>query len=83
MAVPDHSAVVSVLARPERILHATAPLPPTVDALDLVKSVSICALIVIAATYFFGLTAASRAVILLFAAFSVVALFAKDQQHES
>ncbi len=44
----------------------------------LVKSVSICALIVIAATYFLGLTAASRGVILLFAAFSVVVLFAKD-----
>lgn len=44
----------------------------------LVKSMSICALTVIAATYFFGLTAASRGVILLFAAFSVVALFGKD-----
>jgi exopolysaccharide biosynthesis polyprenyl glycosylphosphotransferase len=44
----------------------------------LVKSVSICTLIVIAATYFLGLTAASRGVIILFAAFSVVALFAKD-----
>jgi exopolysaccharide biosynthesis polyprenyl glycosylphosphotransferase len=44
----------------------------------LVKSVSICTLIVIAATYFLGLTAGSRGVITLFAAFSVVALFAKD-----
>jgi len=44
----------------------------------LVKSVALCALIVIAAAYFLQLAAASRGVIVLFAAFTAVALFAKD-----
>jgi exopolysaccharide biosynthesis polyprenyl glycosylphosphotransferase len=44
----------------------------------LTKSVAICALIVIATLYFFGLMALSRGVIILFSAASVVALLAKD-----
>jgi len=44
----------------------------------LLKSVSICALVVIATMYFLGLAALSRGVIVLFAALTVVALFVKD-----
>jgi exopolysaccharide biosynthesis polyprenyl glycosylphosphotransferase len=44
----------------------------------LVKSVSICALIVIAAMYFLGLAGLSRGVIILFAIMTVAALFIKD-----
>ena len=44
----------------------------------LVKSGAICTLIVIAVLYFFGLTALSRGVVMLFAAVSVGALFVKD-----
>ncbi len=44
----------------------------------LLKSASICALIVIVAMYFLGLTMLSRGFIVLFALFSVFALAAKD-----
>jgi exopolysaccharide biosynthesis polyprenyl glycosylphosphotransferase len=44
----------------------------------LIKSVSICALVLIAVMYFMGLSALSRGVIVLFAGCSVVALFVKD-----
>jgi exopolysaccharide biosynthesis polyprenyl glycosylphosphotransferase len=44
----------------------------------LIKSVSVCVLIVIATMFFLGLSALSRGVIILFGAMSVVALFAKD-----
>jgi exopolysaccharide biosynthesis polyprenyl glycosylphosphotransferase len=44
----------------------------------LVKSISLSALVVIAVLYFFGLTGLSRGVIMLFAAFSIVALCVKD-----
>ena len=42
------------------------------------KSVGVCALLVIAAMYFLGLSLLSRGVIVLFAGFSTIALFAKD-----
>ena len=45
----------------------------------LTKSVSLCALVVIAAMYFLGLTGLSRSVIILFAIFTIVVLFAKDR----
>jgi len=44
----------------------------------LFKSVTVCALLVIALIYFLNLGALSRGVVLLFAALSVVALFVKD-----
>jgi exopolysaccharide biosynthesis polyprenyl glycosylphosphotransferase len=44
----------------------------------LVKSVSICALIVTATMYFLGLGGLSRGVIILFAVMTVAALFVKD-----
>lgn len=44
----------------------------------LFKGGTLCALIVIAAMYFLGLTGLSRGVIILFACFSVAALAAKD-----
>ena len=44
----------------------------------LLKSVGICALVVIAAMYFLGLAGLSRGVIVLFAGMSIVALFLKD-----
>ncbi len=44
----------------------------------LSKSIAIGALVVIAVMYFFQLTVLSRGVVILFSAFSVVALFAKD-----
>jgi exopolysaccharide biosynthesis polyprenyl glycosylphosphotransferase len=45
----------------------------------LAKSCVVCALSVMAAMYLFRLSALSRVVVVLFALFSVVALFAKDQ----
>jgi len=45
----------------------------------LVKSIGLCALVVIATMYFLGLTGLSRSVIMLFAVFAVVTLFLKDQ----
>ncbi len=44
----------------------------------LIKSGGICALIAIATMYFFGLTKLSRGVIILFAFFSINALYVKD-----
>ena len=45
----------------------------------LTKSCAICSLAVMAAMYFFRLQMLSRGVVALFAVFSIVALFAKDQ----
>ena len=45
----------------------------------LIKSCAICVLAVMAAIYFFRLSVLSRGVVLFFALFSIVALFAKDQ----
>ena len=45
----------------------------------LLKSCAICVLAVMAAMYFFRLSMLSRAVVMIFAAFSVVALFVKDR----
>ena len=45
----------------------------------LTKSCAFCALSVMAAIYFFRLSTLSRGVVILFALFSMVALFAKDQ----
>src|SRR5580704_14267807 len=45
----------------------------------LLKSCAICTLTVMAAMYFFKLAMLSRGVVLIFAMFSIVALFAKDQ----
>lgn len=44
----------------------------------LAKSVVICAMVVIAVMYFFRLNVISRGVVMLFAGFSVAALFGKD-----
>jgi exopolysaccharide biosynthesis polyprenyl glycosylphosphotransferase len=45
----------------------------------LIKSCTICTLTVMAAMYFFKLAMLSRGVVMIFAMFSIVALFAKDQ----
>ena len=45
----------------------------------LLKSTTVCALIIIAVMYFLQMRVASRGVIVLFAAMSVAALFVKDQ----
>ena len=45
----------------------------------IAKSISLCALVVIAVMYFLGLTVLSRSVIVLFAVFTVGALFVKDR----
>ena len=49
----------------------------------LVKSTTICVLVVIAAAYFLNWAAASRGVVILFGALSVVALLAKDLMFEA
>ena len=48
----------------------------------LIKSVALCALVVISAMYFLGLTQLSRGVIVLFAALAVVALLLKDRLYQ-
>ena len=45
----------------------------------LLKSCAICTLAVMAAMYFFKLAMLSRGVVVIFALFSIVALFAKDR----
>ncbi|NQU10427.1 hypothetical protein HQ590_06545 [bacterium] len=52
---------------------------PWSTLVTLVKSVTLCALVVIAAMYFLGLTGLSRSVIVFFAVFTVAALFVKDR----
>ena len=54
------------------------PMRPLETLWILAKSVVICALVVIAVMYFFRFNVVSRGVIMLFAAFSVGALFVKD-----
>lgn len=62
--------------------HRRSPLTPGQTFWVLAKSVGLCALIVIAAMYFLGLTGLSRSVILLFAGLTVATLWTKDQFYQ-